>query len=563
MARKAARTQSKLFQNNLLVYGDNLKVLRHPHLFREESVDLVYLDPPFKPAEKYNVLFRAKKGTPAAAQVRAFEDTWHWDESAKAMYHDTMENAPTPVRRTIDALKVILDQSDMFAYLCMMAPRLVELHSVLRSTGSIYLHCDPAASHYLKMLMDAVFGPENFRNEIVWKRTTAHSDSRRAGRIHDTLLFYSKTADYKWHRVYQPYDDDYVKKYYRYTDPDGRRWASTDVAAAGPGPARNFRGELREPPPGSHWRFTQEKIDQYIAEGRIYFTKNGFPRSKRYLDEMPGMPLQDMWADKAVQPVVSWGKEGLGYPTQKPTGLLERIISASTDKGDVVLDPFCGCGTTVAAAQNLGRKWVGIDIAYDAIRIIRGRLQRAGLTEKKDYEVWGEPESVEDAIQLAEEDKYQFQWWAVRRLGAREIDYKKGADERIDGRLVLRAERSGDRLPEAIISVKAGRTSGPRHVSELRGVIERENAEIGVLVTRGEATKAMRDEASKANEYTDGERWYPRIQLLTAEDIINGKGVEYPAALPADVKKQPAKLKQAAGSKAGKQRSTATRKPRR
>lgn len=556
--RRVVRSQPRLISGNLLIYGDNLRVMRESPFFRDESVDLIYLDPPFKHDEKYNVLFRARTGTPSQAQVRAFDDAWNWEDAAKAAFHDVMENSPLEVRRTIDALKIILDQSDMFAYLCMMAPRLVELHRVLRETGSIYLHCDPAAGHYLKMLMDAVFGPENFRNEIVWKRTTAHSDSKRAGRIHDTLFFYSKSASYTWHRVYQPYDDDYVAKYYRYKDPDGRRWASTDVAAAGPGPARNFRGELREPPPGSHWRFSQEKIDKYIKEGRIYFTKNGFPRSKRYLDEMPGMPLQDIWADKGVQPVVSWGEEGLGYPTQKPKALLERIISASSNEGDVVLDPFCGCGTTVAAAQELKRKWIGIDVAYDATKIIRDRLQRIGLKEGADYEVWGDPESLEDAMTLAEQHKYQFQWWAVRRLGAREIDYKRGADRGVDGRLVLRAERSGDRLPEAIIQVKAGKATRA-HVAQLIGDVEGEKVELGVLVTRTKATPAMRADASRVGEYTDGKDWYPRIQLLTAEDIIGGKGVEYPAGLPKV--EAPKQTRKVPARKRGASRASQRRRP--
>jgi adenine specific DNA methylase Mod len=402
--------------DNVLFYGDNLDVLRQ-HV-KDETVDLVYLDPPFNSAQDYNVLF-AEHGTRAAAQIKAFEDTWRWDESAARAYAEVVESGEK-VSLVMQSFRTFLGESDMLAYLSMMAPRLVELRRVMKPTGSIYLHCDPTASHYLKMLMDAVFGPENFRNEIVWKRTTAHSDSKRAGRIHDVLLFYACGKTYTWNKVYQPYEADYVEKYYRYKDPDGRRWASGDVAAAGPGPARLFRGELRDPPPGSHWRFSQEKLDEMIGSGKIYFTENGFPRSKRFLDEMPGMPLQDLWADKEVQPIVSWSAEGLGYPTQKPEALLERIIRASSNEGDLVLDPFCGCGTAIAAAQALGRRWLGIDITHLAVNLIKTRLRDSfGPEIEKTYRVIGEPVTADEAAGLAAEDPYQFQWWALGLVGAR------------------------------------------------------------------------------------------------------------------------------------------------
>jgi site-specific DNA-methyltransferase (adenine-specific) len=519
----------------LLVYGDNLRVLRESPFFRDESVDLVYLDPPFKHAEKYNVLFRAKSGTPAAAQVRAFEDTWHWDTVAKAMYHDVMENAPTTVRRCIEALKGILGQSDMFAYICMMAPRLVELHRVLRPNGSLYLHCDDAASHYLKMLLDAVFGPANFRNEVTWKRTSSHSDAKRWSPIADVLLYYGKSDEVTWNPQYVPHTEKHLLSKYRLREPDGRRYMLSDMTSPNPRPNMMYEWKgHRSPTMG--WRYSKDTMQRLHKEGRIWYpdSKEKKPRLKRYLDESPGAVVGNVWTD--IDPVNARAAERLGYPTQKPEALLERIIKASSNQGDVVLDPFCGCGTTVAAAQGLKRKWMGIDVSYEAIRVIRERLRKAGLVEKKDYEVWGDPESLEDAIALADEHKYQFQWWAVRRLGAREIDYKKGADAGIDGRLVLRAERSGDLFPEAVISVKAGGTN-VSHVRDLRGVVEREKVEIGVLVTRGKPTKKMVDEASQAGEYTDGKKWYPRIQLLTAEDIINSKGVQYPTMLPEKAEK--------------------------
>ena len=541
--RRAAQRQPKLVSDNLLVYGDNLRVIRESPFFRDESVDLVYLDPPFNSNQNYNVLFRAKSGTPAAAQVRAFEDTWRWDAVAKHMYHDVMENAPLEVRRTVEALKSILDQTDMFAYLCMMAPRLVELHRVLRETGSIYLHCDPSASHYLKILMDAVFGPSNFRSELIWKRTSAHSSAKRYGPVHDVLLFYTKSDEYTWNPIYQPLPQETLDQWYNNVDPGtGRRFNRADLTASGTRKGSSgapWRG-INPTDKGRHWAIpgfvkgivegldTQDALEALDAAGRIFWPKkkDGMPMVKRYVEESRGVPAQDVIGDIYMNNVSS---QRLGYPTQKPIALLERIVRASSNEGDIVLDPFCGCGTTIEAAQNQGRRWMGIDLSYEAIRIIKGRMAKVGLTEKKDYEVWGDPESLEDAISLAKDHPYQFQWWAVRRLGAREIDYKRGADWGVDGRLVLRTERIEGRIPEAIIQVKAGEKSNRGHVATLIGDVEGENVELGVLVTRGAPTKAMREAASRMGEYTDGEKWYPRIQLLTAEDIINGKGVEYPA----------------------------------
>lgn len=508
-------------QDNLLFYGDNLDVLRG-HI-DDGSVDLVYLDPPFKSNQSYNVLFAERDGSRAAAQIKAFEDTWEWNTAASAAYEEAVE-AGGKVAQAMLAFRTFLGDNDMLAYLSMMAPRLVELHRVLKPTGSLYLHCDPTASHYLKLLLDAVFGPENFQNEIIWKRTTAHSDSKRAGRIHDVLLFYAKGDEHTWNKVYQPYDTDYVERYYRYRDADGRRYASGDVAAAGPGPARMFRGELRNPPPGSHWRFSQEKIDRYIAEGKIFFTPNGFPRYKRYLDEMPGTPLQDIWADKGVQPVVSWSAEGLGYPTQKPEALLERIIQASSNPGDVVLDPFCGCGTSIAAAQKLNRRWIGIDITHLAISLIKTRLHDS-YRDLARYRVIGEPTTVEDAAILAASDPYQFQWWAVGRAGAPPTEKKKGADKGIDGRIYFHDGTAQSR--QIILSVKAGKVHRD-HVHSLGGVVQREKADIGVLISFEEPTKPMRQEAASAGFYESPWGKHPRIQLLTVGELLAGKRIDYP-----------------------------------
>jgi hypothetical protein len=376
--------------------------------------------------------------------------------------------------------------------------------------------------------MDAVFGPQFFRNEMIWKRTTAHSDGKRAGRIHDVILFYSASEELTWNKVYQPYETDYVEKYYRYKDEDGSRWASGDVAAAGPGPARYFDGVLRNPPPGSHWRFAQGKIDEYVKSGRIYFTENGFPRIKRYLKDMKGTVLQDIWADKDVQPVVSWSDEGLGYPTQKPEALLERILNASSNEGDLVLDPFCGCGTTVQVAQHLNRRWIGIDITHLAIGLIKQRLSDAfGPEIKSTYDVIGEPTDYAGAAALAAENKYQFQWWALGQVGARPAEQKKGADRGIDGRLYFHDDTSGQ-SKQIIFSVKAGSVSVPQ-VRDLEGVLDHEKAQIGVFICFEEPTRPMLRQAAEAGLYksSDGTT-YPKLQILTVEQILKGKQPEYP-----------------------------------
>ena len=407
---------------NHLYYGDNLTIMQR---MPKHCVDLIYLDPPFNSKKNYNLMYRTLTGLPVPEQVEAFCDTWEMDaekeELAKKMPVLMREYGVEDYyvefwRLWINALRNT--QPHLLAYLIYMVQRLLRMKSILRPTGSVWLHCDPTASHYIKVMMDGIFGHQNFRNEIVWKRTTAHSDSKRAGRIHDTLLFYTASDTYTWNKVYQPYDEEYVEKYYRYKDENGTRFASGDVAAAGPGPARYFKGELRDPPPGSHWRFSQEKIDEYVASGQIFFTKNGFPRYKRYLKEMKGVALQDIWADRDVQPVVSWSNEGFGYPTQKPVALLDRIIRLCSNKGEVVFDPFCGCGTTIYAAVNTDRKWIGCDIAVLAIKLIREVLsERYHLVEGVHYDVDGIPVSVEQAQELFHHDPFQFQHWLVERIG--------------------------------------------------------------------------------------------------------------------------------------------------
>ncbi len=506
---------------NVLYYGDNLDVLRR-HI-ADESVDLVYLDPPFNSNANYNVLFAAKDGHQSAAQIEAFEDTWRWDEGAARQFAETVESGGD-VADVLLAFEKFLGHSDMLAYLSMMAPRLVELRRVLKDTGSLYLHCDLTASHYLKLLLDAVFGPVNFRNEIIWKRTTAHSDSRQGfSHVTDTILFYARSDQTRWNPQYRPHKETYIKSHYRHADADGRAYRHDNIIrSASMGLRPNLTYEYKGFTPPYGWRVVIEKLRDLDARGRIAWSKSGTPYLVRYLDEQSGEITDNLWDD--VTPLNSQAQERLGYPTQKPLALLERIIEASSNPGDVVLDPFCGCGTTVDAAQKLGRSWIGIDITFLAISLIKVRLRDA-FGDAAKYEVIGEPTTAEDAAALAESDKYQFQWWALGLVGARPVDQKKGADKGIDGRLYFHDGSVGTR--QIIFSVKGGHLKAT-DVRDLRGVIDREKADIGVLLSFETPTKLMKAEAASAGFYTSPWGKHPRLQLLTVAGLLAGASVDYP-----------------------------------
>jgi DNA modification methylase len=511
--------------DNLLYYGDNLDVLRR-HV-KDESVDLVYLDPPFNSNATYGVLFSEQDGTRSAAQIKAFGDTWRWDQSAAAAYAQIVEGGGR-VADALRAFRTFLGDSDMLAYLAMMAPRLVELRRVLKPTGSIYLHCDPTASHYLKLILDATFGPDRFLSEVIWKRQSAHSSAKRYGPVHDVILVFTKGTEYIWVPQFQPHGDAYLASHYGQSDEQGA-FTLSDLTAAGV--RHGSSGEkwhgFDPASKGNHWKFTIENLDKLNAEGRIYWPKKegGWPRYRRYLSSVKGVPLQDVWTD--IFPVNAKAAERLGYPTQKPVALLERIIAASSDEGFVVLDPFCGCGTTIDAAQKLGRHWIGIDITHLAIGLIKHRLQTAFGAEAK-YRVIGEPTDVAGAAELAESDPYQFQWWALGLCGARPAEQKKGADKGIDGRLFFHDAGAGGETKQIIFSVKAGKVQSP-YVRDLVGVLDREKAQIGVLLSLNPPTKDMRSEAASAGFYASpwGER-YPRVQLLTVEELLGGAKVNYP-----------------------------------
>ncbi len=507
---------------NTLYYGDNLDILRR--YIPDESVDLVYLDPPFNSNATYNVLFADKSGTQSEAQIKAFGDTWQWDQAAARAYQEVVEGGGD-VSRAMQAFRTVLGTNDMLAYLSMMAPRLAELRRVLKPTGSIYLHCDPTASHYLKVLMDAVFEPRNFRNEIVWKRTSAHSSARRYGPVHDVLLFFARTDTMRWFGGYQSYDSSYIQQ--RFKRGGERPWKDADLTGSG-----IRRGETGESwrgfdvtKKGRHWQFPPAMLDKLDEQGLIYWPRNprAWPRLKKYLDEAKGVPLQDVWTD--ISPINSQAQERLGYPTQKPEALLERIISASSDEGAVVLDPFCGCGTTIAAAQKLSRRWIGIDITHLAIGLIKHRLRDSfGEVE---YDVIGEPTGLSAARQLATEDPFQFQYWALGLVGARKSEQKRGADQGIDGRLYFH-DNPKEGAKQIILSVKSGERIGVRDVRDLRGVVDREKAQIGVLITLHGPTQPMKREAASAGFYES--RWgkHPSLQILTIEELLEGKGIDAP-----------------------------------
>jgi DNA modification methylase len=518
---------------NLLYYGDNLDILRR--YLPDAAVDLVYLDPPFNSNRDYNVIFRDESGNATDAQLLAFEDTWHWGPSAEATYAYLTNTArhegrvPDKVSTIIAALRAGIGENQMMAYLVEMAVRLVELHRVLKPTGSLYLHCDPTASHYLKLMLDAIFDVRNFRNEIVWQRSSAHSDTTQGavhlGRIHDVLLFYSKGSSPTRNQVFVPFSQSYVDSHYgNVEEGTGRHYRKGDLTAAKPGGDTLYEwhspdGRTARPYPGRYWGYSRAKMEEFEKAGRLVYTRTGMPEYKRYLDEMPGQPVQSIWDD--ISPINSQAKERLGWATQKPTELLERVIELSSNPGDLVLDPFCGCGTALIAAEKLGRKWIGIDITYLSIAVMKARLKDSfGI----DVRVIGQPTEVEGARQLAigDDGRYQFQWWALNLIDARPLGgtEKKGADRGIDGRITFTIGGKGE-MGQALVSVKSGGVNSSM-IRDLKGTIEREGAEIGLFITLEEPSKPMLLEASTAGVYTSpiSGKDYPRIQILSIRQLL-------------------------------------------
>jgi DNA modification methylase len=516
-------------ETNVLYYGDNLDILRK--YIPDNSVDLIYLDPPFNSKRTYNIIFKENDSQWSPAQIGAFEDTWRWDSKAEATYQDIITNASIRLAKLISAMREGIGANDATAYLVMVAARLAELHRVLKDTGSIFFHCDPTMSHYIKLIMDQIFGPANFRNEIVWKRSTAHSDigqgAKHLGRLHDIIFLYSKSDNYTANMQFLEYNEDYVNSFYRHVEPDtGRRYRLGDIT--GPGGAAKGNPEYEFLGVTRYWRYSKERMQQLYEEGRIVQTKPGVvPAYKRYLDEMSGVPLQDIWDD--ILPIGAQANERLGYPTQKPLALLERIVSFASNEGDTVLDPFCGCGTAVVAAHKLNRQWIGIDITHLSIAVMKRRLQDhfPGIH----FQVIGEPVDLPSAKELARLDRYQFQWWALSLIGARPVDgKKKGADKGIDG-VIPFADNGGAKLKRIVVQVKSGHVS-VKDVRELNTVVG--NDPIGILVTLEQPTQPMHSEAVQMGFY-DSPLWqkkFPRIQIMTIEEILAGKQPDIPSQLP-------------------------------
>lgn len=518
---------------NALYYGDNLNVLRE-HI-PDNSIDLIYLDPPFNSNRSYNVLFKDESGIASDAQISAFDDAWHWGDTAERTYQDLIETAPINISNMIGALRGFIGSNQMMAYLVMMAARLVELHRVLKPTGSLYLHCDPTASHYLKIILDTIFSAQNFINEIVWQRTAVKGDARlKYGAVHDVIYYYSKTAHYIFKPVYKAQDEQYRSRF-KFNDDDGRGpYQSAPLDSPNPRPNLTYFYKGYAPPPKG-WRVSKSLMEELDNQGRIIFPieKSGRIRRKVYLFDQEGPKAPDVWTD--IIPLQGSSDERLGFPTQKPLALLERIIQASSNTGDLVLDPFSGCGTAIAAAQKLGRQWIGIDITHLAIAMHKARLKDMfNLTAGLDYQVIGEPVDLYSARQLAHDDRYQFQWWALSLIEARPLgdgggkQGKKGSDRGIDGMINFLDDRKGT-VKQAVIQVKSGHVKSG-DIRDLKGVLGREKAEIGIFITLEQPSADMITEAVSSGYY-HSELWnkdYSRLQILTVEEILNGKRPDIP-----------------------------------
>ncbi len=522
--------------DNTLYYGDNLDVLKR-HI-ADESIDLIYLDPPFNSNANYNVLFEDHVGEKSTAQLQAFKDTWTWAEAA--LTYQELSLSPTPLGDAMRAFGSLMNKGGMLAYLTMMAPRLSELHRVLKPTGTIYLHCDTTASHYLKVVMDTIFGVLNYRNEISWRRSNPKSHmSINFTNCRDIILRYAKSNKAVFNPIYTEHDPEYVEKAYKYRDDKGRPYRLLPLLNPNdnrPNLTYEFLGVTRV------WRWTKDRMQKAYEDGLVVQLKPGaVPQYIKLLEDSKGRTATDDWDDIPQ----AAGKESLGYPTQKPEALLERIILASSNEGDTVLDPFCGCGTAISVSQRLQRRWIGIDITQAAIQTIKKRM--IDTFGSLACSTVGEPTSTNDAEQLAHDDPYQFQWWSLGLVGARPVEGKKGADHGIDGRLYFKDDPN--QPPKlVVISVKGGHTN-VTHVRDLKGVVERDKASIGVLISMQEPTAPMKAEAGIAGVYHSPWGDFPKVQLLTIEDLLSGKKIEMPQTAGVNITfKQAPKSKKKGGT---------------
>jgi adenine specific DNA methylase Mod len=516
---------------NKLFFGDNLAVLRNDDV-AASSVDLIYLDPPFNSDARYNVLFQTPEADRANAQAEAFRDTWTWGDEAGSAFDDIHHKIKGGTARFVDALHSALGQSDMMAYLVMMAVRLYELRQVLKDNGTLILHCDPTASHYLKIILDGIFGGENFKNEIIWRRSTGKShSSRRLPSNHDSILVYSG-PDSHWNidEAFIPYDQENLPEKtlekYGNTDASGRRYQLDNLINPNqnrPNLTYEFLGVTRV------WRWTRGRMQAAYDAGLIVQTAPGrVPRFKRYLDEQKGLPLGDVWTD--IPPLNSQARERIGYPTQKPMALLERLMKLTTKEGDVVLDPFCGCGTTVETAQHLRRRWIGIDVAYHAVRVIENRMETEFRGTAK-FDVLGIPVNFEEAKALADLDKYQFQWWANYLFDPHAMrEIKKGKDRGIDGEIYFPLGVGHTGYGRILISVKGGKNLAPVMVREFAQVLNAENAHMGLFICLNDPTHEMELAALAAGYVDTPQGRKRRLQIVSICQWFQGMRPDLPNA---------------------------------
>jgi len=514
---------------NKLFYGDNLEVLRE---IKSETVDLCYIDPPFNSKRNYNQIYN-NIGKEDRAQAQAFIDTWTWDTDANfALAEIDFHNKKYSIKtvQLIKGLHEVLGKGSLLAYLLSMTQRITEIHRVLKSTGSFYLHCDPTASHYLKLVLDSIFCTQggDYRNEIRWKRQPvrgAKATGYQYARNSDCILFYTKSDKATWNNPYKPYDENFIKNKFR-KNANGRYFRDCDLGD-----------------------YSQESISNFEEEGKIYVTKNGKKRLIRYLDEEKGEAIGDIWSD--IAELNSQAKERMGYPTQKPEALLERIIQASSDEGDMILDAYCGCGTTIAAAQKLNRNWIGIDITYQSISLILKRLSDTyGESAMNNITLWGIPEDIDSAKLLAnkQDDKTrkEFEKWIILTYTNNKayINEKKGGDGGIDGISIIvdRDEKQNQVYEKVIFSVKSNATLSPTVIRDLFGTMAREKAVMGYLLTLNPMPNLVKS-CKEYGAYTNNvmARDYPKIQVITAEEILNGSRFDLPISI--DVVKSAERLK--------------------
>ncbi len=521
---------AKLPQKNFLYLGDCLQVLREN--VPRESVDLIYIDPPFNSKRNYNIFFDNQD---IQSQRVAFEDTW----SMKSIQDSLVELESNPFHRNLYRMLMLFSETApaTFPYLVMMTLRMIELHRVLTPTGSFYLHCDPTASHYLKTLLDVIFGSKGFLSEISWKRSSAHSDTKQGrqvhGHIHDSILYYAKGERWTWNPLFTPYDPEYVKAFYRHVEEGtGRLYRLSDLTAAKGGGDTEYSFKGATPYKGRYWAYSKENLARFEQEGRLHFTKKGMPSYKRYLDEMPGVPLQDIWMD--LRPLGAQAAERLGYPTQKPESLLERIILSSSNPGDLVLDAFCGCGTTINVAERLDRRWIGIDVSPTAVALMKSRLQAAYKDLLRKFEIRGIPSDLQSALELCRENKFAFQDWWLTELNVFSTTLgTRGPDGGLDG-LGIYAPAINDMGQPADQSVtvgyqvKGGASVQSGDMDRLMGSMVKHKCHMGALLSVAKPTNPILRTVNEAGSVEVAGVRYPKLQTLTLEQHFEHKALRLP-----------------------------------